>query len=687
MMRLWHKLLLCSSLAFSLAIHGPFSHVQAESDCGNGLTWRLQVDSTGWINREPPLQGVRVRQTPGGEQIGRINPGDTFQIVDGPECSDGISWWLITTDSVFGWIAEGTDGSYFVEPLSEDAAGSAPLVNEHPDCDESPPTQLKVGEFAEWTPDSPQVDSYYGDPRIAGGLFSLASYVSDLARDPIFPDSLAPEVAPKNSKVLLIDGPVCFNGGYVWQIAQVKEFATEYTPYYAHGAQLWVYGTNNGHTQLYPSPSETALSEEFEPVRVTLQRSTSAPQISPETQLAFLVPGGGGGYYTPELWVVPDCPVGDDIITIGIYFNTCMYLYPFKTGDNVNVSIFRPDGTLYSERSATAETITLGAEESPYWLSEFQGKSLEEAGWVVLETGAVRVDLPDDLGMESGNWRIEGRSADVTIDRSYQFLGPEFQQQKVPSVTEMCDGPHPLLTLTNFPTNQSLDIVLIEGTYTGDTVARNGSMWPAAQFREIERWNVPVGDHGDLLAHTDFIPPQGYLAVVDEGAAWQNEQRVDDVAIDSWTVNMLWGCPISNTPASPIPIGYGDLITGSTFENLPDEPNEAFYSFTASAGDIVDINMVDISDAFSIRQSELNPALRLESPEGEVIAENDNANQPKYGAFDAEIEDVTIPADGSYLIVASWNKSRNPFAIILDGHSASEGSRNKIVADAMVVTQ
>lgn len=106
-------------ILFSTILNTTSSFVQ-NNDCGNGLIQRLSNGLQGWINLDPPLQGVKVRTSPGGEQITKIQPGTRFTIIDDPSCMNNISWWKIHVlgdNPVAGWIAEGDQGKYFVDPL------------------------------------------------------------------------------------------------------------------------------------------------------------------------------------------------------------------------------------------------------------------------------------------------------------------------------------------------------------------------------------------------------------------------------------------------------------------------------------------------------------------------------------------------------------------------------------------
>jgi hypothetical protein len=51
------------------------------------------------------------------EILGRIRINEVFNVLDGPECVDGYNWFYIRYNTLEGWIAEGDDSGYFVEPF------------------------------------------------------------------------------------------------------------------------------------------------------------------------------------------------------------------------------------------------------------------------------------------------------------------------------------------------------------------------------------------------------------------------------------------------------------------------------------------------------------------------------------------------------------------------------------------
>jgi hypothetical protein len=80
---------------------------------------RLQIGGKGQViaGNDPN----RVRDTPSvnGVQTGVIQPGRTFDVLNGPSCDGtGIIWWQVAVDNLIGWTAEGLmPSTYFVEPL------------------------------------------------------------------------------------------------------------------------------------------------------------------------------------------------------------------------------------------------------------------------------------------------------------------------------------------------------------------------------------------------------------------------------------------------------------------------------------------------------------------------------------------------------------------------------------------
>lgn len=98
----------------------------------------------------------------------------------------------------------------------------------------------------------------------------------------------------------------------------------------------------------------------------------------------------------------------------------------------------------------------------------------------------------------------------------------------------------------------------------------------------------------------------------------------------------------SDTPVIDVGIQLlesGDSVEG-VFEN---NTGTIVYGFHGSEGDVVTITMTQTSD-------NLDPLLILTGPRGEVIASDDDSGEE---SLSSAINDVTLPFDGSYLIIAS----------------------------------
>lgn len=95
----------------------PTSQPRNKSECNRYLPSRLAINEWGRVTRFPNERS-NVRRQPNVESRikGQVAPGSAFLVIDGPECGDGLSWWYIRTDTIEGWVAEGDDSTYYLEP-------------------------------------------------------------------------------------------------------------------------------------------------------------------------------------------------------------------------------------------------------------------------------------------------------------------------------------------------------------------------------------------------------------------------------------------------------------------------------------------------------------------------------------------------------------------------------------------
>jgi Tol biopolymer transport system component len=112
------------NLQFGLptATIAPTPEVQptALPGCETLLAVRLYPGARGKVSEDDP-ELVNVREGPGTSfnRIAQVSPGQTFQVLDGPQCAEGFNWYHIIygVGAVQGWIAEGKDEQYFIEPV------------------------------------------------------------------------------------------------------------------------------------------------------------------------------------------------------------------------------------------------------------------------------------------------------------------------------------------------------------------------------------------------------------------------------------------------------------------------------------------------------------------------------------------------------------------------------------------
>jgi hypothetical protein len=89
---------------------------------------------------------------------------------------------------------------------------------------------------------------------------------------------------------------------------------------------------------------------------------------------------------------------------------------------------------------------------------------------------------------------------------------------------------------------------------------------------------------------------------------------------------------------------YGETSQGE----ISNETFQEEYTFEGSEGDVVTITMIDTSEGDT-----LDPLLILLDPEGNEIALNDDGNASVVGQFNSQILNFTLPADGTYTVIAT----------------------------------
>jgi hypothetical protein len=114
------------NLFLVLMILCPSWFAMAQSDCI--LPPHLVIGEMAQVTAG---QSNNVRDTPSQDatRITVIPSGGTFEVLDGPMCADGFHWWQVRYGNLIGWTVEGSDGEYWLLPVTEQIQVSeTPLV-------------------------------------------------------------------------------------------------------------------------------------------------------------------------------------------------------------------------------------------------------------------------------------------------------------------------------------------------------------------------------------------------------------------------------------------------------------------------------------------------------------------------------------------------------------------------------
>jgi hypothetical protein len=82
-----------------------------------------------------------------------------FWVTEGPQCADDVQWWMVQGTDQFGswsgWIGEGMDGTYWIEPFDTGPS----------DCPGAPPPRLIPGETGRVTVKPPLPSRVRSSPK------------------------------------------------------------------------------------------------------------------------------------------------------------------------------------------------------------------------------------------------------------------------------------------------------------------------------------------------------------------------------------------------------------------------------------------------------------------------------------------------------------------------------------------
>lgn len=94
---------------------GVLSTAQAQNSSCASVTSRLRIGGQGIVLPGLP-NNLRSQPSRTGASLGRIPAGGIFDVLEGPRCANGITWWNVSYRGVRGWTAEAQGFDVFVEP-------------------------------------------------------------------------------------------------------------------------------------------------------------------------------------------------------------------------------------------------------------------------------------------------------------------------------------------------------------------------------------------------------------------------------------------------------------------------------------------------------------------------------------------------------------------------------------------
>ena len=75
---------------------------------------RLYPGKLGYLIPYGVENRVRISPSTNSQQVGTIDLGGIFEILDGPLCSEGYIWYEVNYEGLVGWTVEGGSGEYWV---------------------------------------------------------------------------------------------------------------------------------------------------------------------------------------------------------------------------------------------------------------------------------------------------------------------------------------------------------------------------------------------------------------------------------------------------------------------------------------------------------------------------------------------------------------------------------------------
>ena len=93
--------------------------------CPGALLSRLAIGQGAQVAAGTPSP-IRAAPATTSTILTQIDPGQPVRVVGGPECGEELVWWQVDYQMLVGWMPEGHDAIYWLEPLGEAPTRPAP---------------------------------------------------------------------------------------------------------------------------------------------------------------------------------------------------------------------------------------------------------------------------------------------------------------------------------------------------------------------------------------------------------------------------------------------------------------------------------------------------------------------------------------------------------------------------------
>jgi len=93
--------------------------------CSGALLARLEVGQSAQVAAHTPAP-IHAAPRTTSTILAQIDPGQPVSVIGGPECGEGLVWWQVDYQMLVGWMPEGHNETYWLEPLSEAPTRPAP---------------------------------------------------------------------------------------------------------------------------------------------------------------------------------------------------------------------------------------------------------------------------------------------------------------------------------------------------------------------------------------------------------------------------------------------------------------------------------------------------------------------------------------------------------------------------------